>query len=69
MHITIDGSVLSVTLSDVLYVPDCNEAYLISERKIDMLSRFRMIGEDSINTIQCKSYYYPVFIAELMHGY
>ena len=42
------GSVLSVTLSDVLSVPDWNEACLISWRKIDMLGRFRMVGEDGI---------------------
>ena len=54
----------SVTLSDVLYVPDWNEACLISWRKIDMLGRFRMVGEDGIITVQRKSDYSPVFIAE-----
>ena len=44
LDLEIGGSVLSVTLSDVLYVPDWNEACLISWRKIDMLGRFRMVG-------------------------
>ena len=64
----IGGSVLSGTLSDVLYVPDWNEACLISCRKIDMLGRFRMVGEDGVITVECKSDHCPVFIAELMHG-
>ena len=55
LDIEIGGSVLSVTLSDVLYVPDWNEASLISWRKIDMLGRFRMVGEDGIITVQRKS--------------
>ena len=63
----IGGSVLSVTLSDVLYVPDWNEACLISWRKIDMLGCFRMVGEDCIITVQPKSDHSPVFIAEIMH--
>ena len=65
----IGGSVLSVTLSDVLYVPDWNEACLISWRKIDMLARFRMVGEDGIITHQRKCDHSAVFIAELMHGW
>ena len=64
----IDGSVLSVTLSDVFYVPDWNEACLISWRKIDMLGRFRMVGEDGLITVQRKSDHSPLVIAELMHG-
>ena len=64
----IDGGVLSVTRSDVLYVPDWNEACLISERKIDVLGCFRMVGEDGIITVQRTSYHSPVFNAVLMHG-
>ena len=33
-----------------------------------MLSRFRMVGEDGIITVQQKSDHSPVFIDELMHG-
>ena len=32
-----------------------------------MLGRFRMLGEDSINTVQRKSDHFPVFLVELMH--
>ena len=34
-----------------------------------MLGRFRMVGEDGIITVQRKSDYSPVFIAESMHTY
>ena len=68
LDMEIGGSVLSVTLADVLYVPDWNEASLISWRKIDILGRFRMVGEDGIITVQRQSDHSPVFIAELMHG-
>ena len=69
LDMEIGGSVLSVTLSDVLYVPDWNEHRLISWRKIDMLCRFRMLDEDGIIPVQRKSDHSAVFIAELMHGY
>ena len=68
LHMEISGSVLSVTRFDVLYVPNWNDACLISLRKIDMLCSFRMVGEDGIITVLCKSDPYPVFIADLMHG-
>ena len=62
------GSVLSVTLADGLYVPDWNEASLISNRMVDMLRRFRMVGEDGIIPVRNKSDHSPLFIASLMHG-
>ena len=40
LDLEVAGSVISVTLSDVLYVPDWNQACLISWRKIDELGRF-----------------------------
>ena len=64
----IAGSVLSVTVSDVVYVPVWNEACLIFWRQIDMLACFRMVGVDGIITVQSKSNPYPISIAELMHG-
>ena len=64
LDMEIGGSVLSVTLSNVLYVPDWNAACLISWRKIDMLGRFRMVGVDGIVTVPCKSDHSPVFMAE-----
>ena len=51
LDMEIIGSVLSVTLSDLLYVPDRNDACLISRRKIEMLVHFRMVGEDGIVTV------------------
>ena len=64
----IGGSVLSVTVSDVLYVPNWNEAFLISWRKIDMLRGLRMVSEDGIITVQHKSDHSAVRIGEFMHG-
>ena len=68
LDMEIGGSVLSVTLSDVKYVPDWNEACLISWRKVDMLGRFGIVGVDGIITVQHKSTHSPLFIAELMHA-
>ena len=68
LDMEIGGSVLSVTLSDVLYVPDSDEACLITRRKIDMLGRFRMVGEHGIITVLRKYDHSPVFIAEFMDG-
>ena len=68
LDMEIGGSVLSVTLSDVLCVPDWTEACLISWRKIGILGRFRMVGEDGIIPVERKSDHSPVLIAELMHG-
>ena len=51
LHIEIGGRVLSLTLSDDLYVPDWDEACLCSCWKIDMLGCFRMGGEDGIITV------------------
>ena len=67
LYIEIGGSVLPVTLSDVLYVPDGNEARLISWRKIYMLGHFQMVGEDGIITVLHKSDYSPLFIAALKY--
>ena len=67
LDIEIGGSVLFVTLSDVLYVPDWNEAYLISWRKIDMLGHFRMVVEDGIITVERKCDHSPLFIPKIIH--
>ena len=63
----IEGTVLSVTLTDVLCIPDCNEACLISWREVDMLCGFQIVGENSMITIQPISYLSPLCIANLMH--
>ena len=67
LNMEIGDSVLSVTLADVLYILDWNEPCFISWRKIDMLVQFRMVDEDDMITVQCKSDDSPLFIAELMH--
>ena len=64
----IGGIVLSVTISDVSYVSDSNEPHLIFWRKSNMLSCFRIVGEDGFITVLPKSDHSAVFIAELMHG-
>ena len=68
LDMEIGGSVLSVTLSDVLYVPDWNEACMISWRMRDLLRHFRMVGDHSMITVQCKSDPSPVFSAEVIHA-
>ena len=68
LNMEISGSVLSVTISDVVYTPDWNEAFLMSCRKIDMLGHFPMVGEDGIIKVQCKSNHSPVCIRESIHG-
>ena len=68
LDMEIGDSVLSVTLSDVLYVPHWNEACLISWTKIDVLGRFQIVGEDGIITVQRKSDHSTVFIAEFKYG-
>ena len=50
----IGGRLLSVTLSDVSYVPHWHEACLISCRKFDVLGGFRMVGEDGIIAVPHK---------------
>ena len=60
--------VLSVTPADVLYVPIYNEACLMSCRKIEMQGRYRMVGEDGIITVECKSDHIAIYITELMYG-
>ncbi|MHB8545134.1 MAG: DDE-type integrase/transposase/recombinase, partial [Leptospirales bacterium] len=68
LDVEVSGSVISVTLSDVLYVPDWNEACLISWRKIDELGNFRMIGESGVIDIIRKVDNAIVFSATLQHG-
>ena len=64
----IGGKVLFVTLSDVSYVPDCNDACLISWTRIDMLGHFRMIGQHDMIIVQRKSDRLPLLIGQLMQG-
>jgi len=66
LDIEVSGHVISITLTNVLFLPDWNEACLISWRKIDDLRMFRMIAEDGI--IQKKSDNSVVISAALEHG-
>jgi len=68
LDIEVSGYVISITLTDVLYVPDWNEACLISWRKIDDLRMFRMIGENGIIEVREKSDNSVVISAALEHG-
>ena len=63
----IGNSVRSVTLADIIYEHDWNVPSLRSWRKIDMLGGFRIVGEDSIITVQRICDHSSVIIAELMH--
>ena len=68
LHMEIGARVLSITLSDVVYVPDWNVACLISCTKIAMQGRYRMVGADDIITVEYKSDYSHGFIARFIHG-
>ena len=68
LDIEVAGSVISVTLCDVLDVPDWNQACLISWRKIDELGRFMMIGEDGVLEVRKKIDNSVVISAPLEHG-
>ena len=68
LDVEVSSCVISVSLSDVLCVPDWNKACLISWRKIDELGRFRMIGENGIIDIIRKDDNAIVFSASLQHG-
>ena len=68
LDVEVSSSVISVYLSDVLYVLDWNEACLISCRKIDELGRFRMVGEDGVINIIQKVDKAIVFSASLQCG-
>jgi len=45
LDIEVPSVVLSVALTDVLHVPDWNEACLVSWRKIDETGRFWMVSK------------------------
>jgi len=78
MHTTYQGNVvlslevptgvLSLTLINVLYVPDWNEACLISWRKFDETGLFYMFGKDGIISVKMNSDDSVVLQATLEHG-
>lgn len=67
LNIELGGSVLSVSLSYIVYVRHCNEGCLISYTKIHMVGRFGMVGVDGAISDPRKSEHSAVCIAELMH--
>jgi len=48
LHAKVSGSIIFVSLSDVLYVSDWNKTSLISGRKINGLGQFRIVGGDEV---------------------
>jgi len=78
MHATYQGNmvlslevptgVLSLTLIDVLYVPDWNQACLLSWRKFDETGLFCMVGKDRIISVKMNSDGSLVLQAILEHG-
>jgi len=68
LDIEVSGHIISITLTNVLYVPDWNEACLISLRKIDEIRMFRMIREDGVIEVRKKSDNSVVISAALEHG-
>jgi len=55
LSLEVPTGVLSLTLIDVLYVPDWNEAYVISWRKFDETGLFYMFGKDGIISVKMNS--------------
>jgi len=68
LDIAVSRHVISITLTDVLYVRDWNEACLISRRKIDDLRMFRMIRENGMIEVRKKSDDSVVISAAHEHG-
>ena len=64
----IGDTVLSRTTSDVVCIPDCNDACLISWRNIHILCDCHMVGEDGIISVLWISDHSTISIAELTHA-
>jgi len=67
LDLDVASSVISITFSDVLYVPDWDMPCLISWRKIDVLGHFRMVGEDGVISVIKKAHNCVVISASLEH--
>jgi len=68
LSLEVPTGVLSFTLIDVLYVPDWNEACLISWRKFDETGLFYMFEKDEIISLKMNSDDSVVLQAILKHG-
>jgi len=68
LSLEVPTGILSLTLFDVLYVPDWNEACLISWRKFDKTELFCMFGKDGIISVKMNSDNSVVLQATLEHG-
>jgi len=55
LSLEVPTGVLSFTLIDILYVPDWNEACLISWRKFDKTGLFYIFGKDGIISVKMNS--------------
>jgi len=69
LSLEVPTGVLSLTLIDDLYVPDWNEACLISWRKFDETGLFYMFGKDEIISVKMNSDDSVVLQATLEHCY
>jgi len=68
LSLAVPTGVLSLTLIDVLYVPECNKACLISWRKFDETGLFYLFGKDGIISVKMNSNDWVVLQATLEHG-
>jgi len=68
LSLEVPTGVLSLTLIDILYVPNWNEACLISWRKFDETGLFYMFGKDGIISVKMNSDNSVVLQATLEHG-
>jgi len=68
LSLEVPTSVLSLTLIDVLYVPDWNETCLISWRKFNKTGLFYMFGKDGIISVKMNSDDSVVLQAILEHS-
>jgi len=68
LSLEVPTGVLSLTLIDILYVPDWNEACLISWRKFDKTGLFYMFGKEGIISVKMNSDDLVVLQATLEYG-
>ena len=68
LHIEVLSGVLSITLLNVLYVPDWNEACLISWRQFDEMGLFSLFGKNGKLEVRKNEDDSVVMLASLEHG-
>jgi len=68
LSLEVPTGALSLTLINVLYLPNWNETYLIAWRKFDKTGLFYMFGKDGMIQVKMNSYDLVVLQATLEHG-